>query len=113
MSPLERGGTAMVYRAQRLGETAFLGYEGEGHEGEGSVRAIVRDFLANDKQHLLAYNKKLYLCPSSNPPSVLGGISLSSQPEQVQDLTLVLALLHSGRHFHFSIKFILRPSRPS
>ena len=45
----------------------------------------------------------LYLCPSSNPPSVLGGISLSSQPEQVQDLLLDLALLHSGRHFHFSI----------
>ncbi|HYX92889.1 MAG TPA: alanine--tRNA ligase, partial [Myxococcaceae bacterium] len=28
--------------AQRLGETTFLGYEGEGHEGEGSVAAIVK-----------------------------------------------------------------------
>jgi alanyl-tRNA synthetase len=27
----------------RLGETQFLGYEGEGHEGEGAVRAIVRE----------------------------------------------------------------------
>ena len=29
--------------AERLGTTEFLGYEGEGHEGEGSVRAIVKD----------------------------------------------------------------------
>jgi alanyl-tRNA synthetase len=29
--------------AGRLGETTFLGYEGEGHEGDGTVRAIVRD----------------------------------------------------------------------
>ena len=28
---------------ERLGATEFLGYEGEGHEGEGSVRAIVKD----------------------------------------------------------------------
>jgi alanyl-tRNA synthetase len=28
---------------ERLGTTEFLGYEGEGHEGEGSVRAIVKD----------------------------------------------------------------------
>jgi len=27
----------------RLGETVFLGYEGEGHEGEGSVVALVKD----------------------------------------------------------------------
>jgi alanyl-tRNA synthetase len=27
---------------QRLGETTFVGYEGEGHEGEGSVAAIVK-----------------------------------------------------------------------
>ncbi|HLL53493.1 MAG TPA: alanine--tRNA ligase [Myxococcaceae bacterium] len=29
--------------SERLGETAFLGYEGEGHEGEGSVRALLRE----------------------------------------------------------------------
>jgi len=27
----------------RLGETQFLGYEGEGHEGEGSVRALLHE----------------------------------------------------------------------
>ena len=41
---------------------------------------------------------------SSNSPSVLGGILLSSQPEQVQDLMLHLALLHPGRQFHSSIR---------
>ena len=29
--------------AERLGETEFLGYEGQGHEGEGTLRAIVID----------------------------------------------------------------------
>src|SRR5262249_32959292 len=28
---------------ERLGETEFLGYEGSGHEGEGTLRAIVVD----------------------------------------------------------------------
>jgi len=28
---------------ERVGPTEFLGYEGEGHEGEGSIRAIVKD----------------------------------------------------------------------
>ncbi|MGZ3445869.1 MAG: alanine--tRNA ligase, partial [Myxococcaceae bacterium] len=28
---------------QRLGDTAFLGYEGDGHEGEGTVVALVKD----------------------------------------------------------------------
>jgi alanyl-tRNA synthetase len=28
---------------EKLGPSEFLGYEGEGHEGEGSVRAIVKD----------------------------------------------------------------------
>jgi alanyl-tRNA synthetase len=28
---------------ERAGPTEFLGYEGEGHEGEGSIRAIVKD----------------------------------------------------------------------
>ncbi|MCP3142704.1 alanine--tRNA ligase [Pyxidicoccus xibeiensis] len=28
---------------ERLGTTEFLGYEGEGHEGEGSIRAIVKE----------------------------------------------------------------------
>ena len=41
---------------------------------------------------------------SSNSPSVLGGIPLSSQPEQVQDLVLYLALLHPGRQFHSSTR---------
>jgi hypothetical protein len=41
---------------------------------------------------------------SSNPPSVLSGIPLSSQPELVQDLPLCLALLHPGRQFHSSIR---------
>ena len=36
---------ATVYHEllERLGATQFLGYDGEGHEGEGSVRAIVKD----------------------------------------------------------------------
>ena len=29
--------------AQQLGETEFLGYDGEGHEGEGTLRAILRE----------------------------------------------------------------------
>jgi hypothetical protein len=41
---------------------------------------------------------------SNNSPSVLSGIPLSSQPEQVQDLVLYLALLHPGRQFHSSIR---------
>ena len=41
---------------------------------------------------------------SNNSPSVLSGILLSSQPEQVQDLVLYLALLHPGRQFHSSIR---------
>jgi hypothetical protein len=41
---------------------------------------------------------------SNNSPSVLSGILLSSQPEQVQDLMLYLALLHPGRQFHSSIR---------
>jgi len=41
---------------------------------------------------------------SSNPPSVLSGIPLSSQPELVQDLALCLALLHPGRQFHSTIR---------
>src|ERR671924_1945004 len=41
---------------------------------------------------------------SNNSPSVLSGILLSSQPEQVQDLALCLALLHPGRQFHSSIR---------
>jgi hypothetical protein len=41
---------------------------------------------------------------SNNSPSVLSGIPLSSQPEQVQDLMLYLALLHPGRQFHSSIR---------
>ncbi|WP_338864165.1 alanine--tRNA ligase [Myxococcus stipitatus] len=28
---------------EKLGPTEFLGYEGEGHEGEGSIRALIRD----------------------------------------------------------------------
>ncbi|MFY1830036.1 alanine--tRNA ligase [Myxococcus fulvus] len=28
---------------EKLGPSEFLGYEGEGHEGEGSIRALVRD----------------------------------------------------------------------
>jgi len=41
---------------------------------------------------------------SSNPPSVLSGIPLSSQPEQLQVHELCLALLHPGRQFHSSIR---------
>jgi len=41
---------------------------------------------------------------SNNSPSVLSGIPLSSQPEQVQGLVLYLALLHQGRQFHSSIR---------
>jgi len=41
---------------------------------------------------------------SNNSPSVLSGIPLSSQPEQVQDRLLYLALLHPGRQFHSSIR---------
>jgi hypothetical protein len=44
------------------------------------------------------------VCASNNSPSVLSGILLSSQPEQVQDLVLCLALLHPGQQFHSSIR---------
>ena len=47
---------------------------------------------------------KIIMVLASNSPSVLGGILLSSQPEQVQDLMLHLALLHPGRQFHSSIR---------
>src|SRR2546428_10807775 len=52
---------------------------------------------------LIAYEIKRS-CASSNPPFVLSGIPLSSQPEQVQDIMLCLALLHSGRPFHSSTR---------
>jgi hypothetical protein len=48
---------------------------------------------------LIAY-ETIGSCASSNPPFVLSGIPLSSQPEQVQDIMLCLALLHPGRQFH-------------
>jgi len=35
----------------RIGETVFLGYEGEGHEGEGSLRAILRDGVEVREAH--------------------------------------------------------------
>jgi hypothetical protein len=54
-----------------------------------------------------------YLCPSSNPPSVLGGISLSSQPEQVQDLFARFGLAPLGSAFSFQYQLTFRPSRPS
>jgi len=40
----ERAVSDIYHRlAERLGETEFLGYEGSGHEGEGTVRAVVVD----------------------------------------------------------------------
>jgi alanyl-tRNA synthetase len=40
----ERAVSDVYHRlAQSLGETEFLGYQGEGHEGEGTLRAIVRE----------------------------------------------------------------------
>jgi alanyl-tRNA synthetase len=36
-------GDVYLKLSQQLGPTEFLGYEGEGHEGEGSVRAIIKD----------------------------------------------------------------------
>jgi alanyl-tRNA synthetase len=36
-------GTVYKMLREQLGETTFLGYEGEGHDGEGSLRAIVKD----------------------------------------------------------------------
>jgi alanyl-tRNA synthetase len=40
----ERAVTDVYHRlADSLGETEFLGYEGEGHEGEGTLRAILRE----------------------------------------------------------------------
>src|SRR5262249_46470150 len=38
----ERAGGDIHHRIlERLGDTAFLGYEGTGHEGEGTLRAII------------------------------------------------------------------------
>jgi len=39
-------------------------------------------------------------------PFVLSEIPLSSQPEQLQDFKLCLALLHPGRQFHSSVRNI-------
>ncbi len=36
-------GVVYLKLAEQLGTTEFLGYEGEGHEGEGSVRAILKE----------------------------------------------------------------------
>jgi alanyl-tRNA synthetase len=36
-------GDVYLKLSQQLGTTEFLGYEGDGHEGEGSVRAILKD----------------------------------------------------------------------
>jgi alanyl-tRNA synthetase len=50
----------------RLGETVFLGYEGEGHEGEGTVMALVKDgrevpeLRAGEKGGLLADRTPFY-----------------------------------------------------
>jgi len=52
----------------------------------------------------LDQGRKKSLRASSNPPSVLSGIPLSSQPEQLQGLELYLALLHLGRQFQYSIR---------
>jgi hypothetical protein len=41
------------------------------------------------------------MCTSSNPPSVSSGISLSSQPEQVQDLHAPFGLAPLGSAFSF------------
>jgi alanyl-tRNA synthetase len=35
----------------RIGETVFLGYDGEGHDGEGSLRAILRDGVEVREAH--------------------------------------------------------------
>jgi alanyl-tRNA synthetase len=50
----------------RLGETVFLGYEGEGHEGEGTVVALVKDgrealeLRAGEKGELLTDRTPFY-----------------------------------------------------
>ena len=50
----------------RLGDTAFLGYEGEGHEGEGTVVALVKDgrevpeLRAGEKGELLTDRTPFY-----------------------------------------------------
>jgi alanyl-tRNA synthetase len=36
---------------ERLGETTFLGYDGEGHEGEGSVKALVKNGVEVTEAH--------------------------------------------------------------
>ncbi len=57
--------------------------------------------MNNEYSEVMAMDDlKIMVRASSNSPSVLGGILLSSQPEQVQDLVLYLALLHPGRQFH-------------
>ncbi len=51
---------------QRLGDTAFLGYEGNGHEGEGTVVALVKDgrevpeLRAGDRGELLTDRTPFY-----------------------------------------------------
>jgi alanyl-tRNA synthetase len=52
--------------AARLGETRFLGYEGEGHEGEGTIVALVKDgrevpeLRAGDRGELLTDRTPFY-----------------------------------------------------
>jgi len=61
--------------------------------------------LFNEYSEVMAMDGlKIMVRASSNSPSVLSGILLSSQPEQVQDLMLYLALLHPGRQFHSSTR---------
>jgi len=51
---------------KRLGETLFLGYDGEGHEGEGTIVALVKDgrevpeLRAGDRGHLLTDRTPFY-----------------------------------------------------
>ena len=59
--------------------------------------------LANHCPVDLVNPKGLHLCPSSNPPSVLGGIPLSSQPELVQELFALFGLAPPGSAFFISV----------
>jgi len=45
----------------------------------------------------------LWLCASSNPPSVLCGIPLSGQPEQMQDPYALFGLAPLGSAFSFQL----------
>ena len=66
------------------------------------VLSQANEILVNSLQKLLVANfDDVCVCASSNPPSVLSGIPLSGQPEQVQDFYALFGLAPLGSAVSF------------